>query len=190
MVEAVWGRLRHSRRGERREPSATSPIFVVIAGLRWAVAIALLALIGWGLASESRTSYLQSRIFSRFARETSFSVEPGPSETVVFPKWGPYDERLGYTGLAPSCRLTACPDLRRSCAGGPFPGFSPGFISVDKSVVRPSRTRAGAAGAYLLGMQSEREWARAVVRDIARRYLASRRDYVDPFVDRHFSLTG
>src|SRR6516165_6110710 len=75
MVEAVWGRLRHSRRGERREPSATSPIFVVIAGLRWAVAIALLALIGWGLASEARTSYLQSRIFSHFARETSFSVE-------------------------------------------------------------------------------------------------------------------
>src|SRR5215472_9066786 len=53
MVEAVWGRLRYSRQGERREPSATSPIFVVIAGLRWAVAIALLALIGWGLASES-----------------------------------------------------------------------------------------------------------------------------------------
>ena len=99
MVEAVWGRLRHSRRGERREPSATSPIFVVIAGLRWAVAIALLALIGWGLANEARTSYLQSQIFSHFARETSFSVEPGPSETIVFPKWGPYDERLGYTVL-------------------------------------------------------------------------------------------
>ena len=33
MVEAVWGRLRHSRRGERRKPSAISPIFVVIAGL-------------------------------------------------------------------------------------------------------------------------------------------------------------
>ena len=39
-------------------------------------------------------------------------------------------------------------------------------------------------------MQSEREWARAVVRDIARRYLASRRERVDLFVDQHFSLTG
>src|SRR5262249_33250163 len=58
-----------------------------------------IALIGWGLASEARTSYLQSRIFSHFAREASFSVEPGPSETIIFPKWGPYDERLGYTGL-------------------------------------------------------------------------------------------
>jgi len=30
----------------------------------------------------------------------------------------------------------------------------------------------------------------AVVRDIARRYLASRRKCVDAFVNRHFSLTG
>jgi hypothetical protein len=51
-------------------------------------------------------------------------------------------------------------------------------------------TRAGAAGAYLLGMQSEREWAQAIFRDIARRYLASRRECVDPFVDQHFSLVG
>src|SRR5262249_49691010 len=54
----------------------------------------------------------------------------------------------------------------------------------------PSRSRAAAAGAYLLDMQSEREWARAVVRDIARRYLAARRECVDRFVDQHFSLTG
>jgi membrane peptidoglycan carboxypeptidase len=100
MVEAVWGHLLHSRRGERREPSAATPIFFfIIALLRWAVALAVLALLGWGLASEARTSYLQSRIFSHFAREMSFSVKPGPSETIVFPKWGPYDERLGYTGL-------------------------------------------------------------------------------------------
>jgi hypothetical protein len=39
-------------------------------------------------------------------------------------------------------------------------------------------------------MQSDREWARAVVRDIARRYLASRRECVDAFINRHFSFTG
>src|SRR5262249_43831879 len=86
--------------------------------------------------------------------------------------------------------MTARPDLRRSCAGGPFQGSVPAFsASTGLSFAQPG-TRAGAASAYLFGMQSEREWARAVVRDIARRYLASRRDYVDPFVDRHFSLTG
>jgi hypothetical protein len=39
-------------------------------------------------------------------------------------------------------------------------------------------------------MQSEREWAQAVVRDVASCYLASRREQVDTFVDRHFGLAG
>ena len=41
-----------------------------------------------------------------------------------------------------------------------------------------------------IDMQSEREWARAVVREAASRYVASRRARVDAFVDRHFSLLG
>jgi hypothetical protein len=39
-------------------------------------------------------------------------------------------------------------------------------------------------------MQSEREWARAILRDAASRYAAGRRARVDGFVDRHFSLAG
>ena len=101
----------------------------------------------------------------------------------------------GISGLYMLYRLrelgmTARPDLRRSCAGGPFHGSVPAFSALTNPSFAQSRTRAGAAGAYLLGMQSEREWARAVVRDIARRYLASRRECIDRFVDRHFSLTG
>jgi hypothetical protein len=38
--------------------------------------------------------------------------------------------------------------------------------------------------------QSECEWARAVVRRAARRYLADRRARVDAFADRHFGFTG
>ena len=56
--------------------------------------------------------------------------------------------------------------------------------------VIPAPPRSSAASAYLLHMHSEREWATTVVRDAARRYLASRRDRVDAFVDRHFSLAG
>jgi hypothetical protein len=29
----------------------------------------------------------------------SFAVRSGPSHTIRFPTWGPYDERLGYAGL-------------------------------------------------------------------------------------------
>ena len=86
--------------------------------------------------------------------------------------------------------MTARPDLRRGCAGGPFRDSVPAFSALTNVSFAQSRTRVVAAGAYLLGMQSEQEWARAVVRDIARRYLASRRERVDPFVDQHFSITG
>jgi len=67
--------------------------------LRWAAVFAVLALLGWGLATEARTSYLQSRVFSSLTQDMSFAVRPGPNRTIRFPKWGPYDERLGYAGL-------------------------------------------------------------------------------------------
>jgi membrane peptidoglycan carboxypeptidase len=49
--------------------------------------------------TESRTSYLQSRLLSRWTANVQFAVRPGPSETIRFPKGGPYDERLGYAHL-------------------------------------------------------------------------------------------
>jgi hypothetical protein len=39
-------------------------------------------------------------------------------------------------------------------------------------------------------MQSDCEWARAVIQGATSRYLVSRREQVDAFVDRHFSLGG
>ncbi len=38
--------------------------------------------------------------------------------------------------------------------------------------------------------RAEEELARVIVRDAAQRYIASRRDQIDAFVDRHFSLVG
>src|SRR5215469_8106690 len=100
MVEAVSGRLLSSARSDRGEVAWPSPWFLrVVAILRCALSLGLLALLGWGLSVEARTSYLQSRIFSHFAEKTRFTVRSGQSETIVFPKWGPYDERLGYASL-------------------------------------------------------------------------------------------
>ncbi|MGH7029726.1 MAG: transglycosylase domain-containing protein, partial [Stellaceae bacterium] len=67
--------------------------------LRAATTLALLALLGWGIVAEARTSFLESRIFSQMARKMTFSVRPGPSDTILFPTTGPYDQRLGYAGL-------------------------------------------------------------------------------------------
>ncbi len=67
--------------------------------LRWAALLAVLFLVGWGLATEARTSYLQSRFLSRWTAEMKFAARPGSSETVRFPIWGPYDGRFGYAEL-------------------------------------------------------------------------------------------
>ena len=67
--------------------------------LCWTTVCAVLALLGWGLATEARTSYLQSRVFSSLTRDMNFAVRSGPNNTIRFPKWGPYDERLGYAKL-------------------------------------------------------------------------------------------
>jgi len=100
MVDAVFGRLLESKWRRRSDPRPQSrPFRLVVRVLRWAVALAALTMLCWGLAAEARTSYLQSRIFSNLTRDMSFAVQSGPSRTIRFPKRGPYDERLGYAGL-------------------------------------------------------------------------------------------
>lgn len=48
---------------------------------------------------EARSSTLQSWYFARQTAQISYKVEPGPSDAIVFPKVGPFDESLGYTLL-------------------------------------------------------------------------------------------
>ena len=51
------------------------------------------------MAWESDTSRLQARALSRIAQRSTFTIEPGLSRQIIFPKAGPYDVRLGYTKL-------------------------------------------------------------------------------------------
>ncbi|HEY1259018.1 MAG TPA: transglycosylase domain-containing protein [Stellaceae bacterium] len=105
MVEAVWGRLRHGGVWRRRiwrsrfRADWLPWLLRAVWALRWATLLGVVALLGWGLAAESRTSFLQSLIFTRLTRNMSFAVAAGPSPSVLFPKDGPYDERLGYAEL-------------------------------------------------------------------------------------------
>jgi membrane peptidoglycan carboxypeptidase len=64
-----------------------------------AVALATAPVVGFGLMTEARTSWLQSELLSRAARSLTFEVQPGPSDTIRYPSAGPYDERLGYVEL-------------------------------------------------------------------------------------------
>lgn len=75
--------------------------------LRWIVVLICLSGLGWGVALEMRTSYLQSLVFSRLTHDMAFRAGPGPSPNIRFPVAGPYDERLGYTKLSSFIRTLA-----------------------------------------------------------------------------------
>ena len=60
------------------------------------ILIVLLAVVG---VCEMRTSALQARWIAPLAAELTWTVGPGPSESILFPGDGPYDQRLGYTRL-------------------------------------------------------------------------------------------
>lgn len=70
--------------------------------LRPVLLIAGMALLLGLLIAESRSSTLQSVVFSQWARMMRFQVADGPSPAVRFPEHGPFDERLGYTRLPDS----------------------------------------------------------------------------------------
>ena len=100
MVEAVWGRLLPSNWRDRGEAGRWTPFLLrIVALLRWAAVVAAVFLLGWGAATEARTSYLQSRLLARWTANMGFALHPGPNATIRFPKGGPYDERLGYAQL-------------------------------------------------------------------------------------------
>ncbi|NQD76967.1 transglycosylase domain-containing protein [Pseudomonas sp. CM27] len=68
---------------------------------RLIILILLVALVAIGFAAydEFRTSELQSREFSKLAGTLTYSLQPGPSDAIVYPGEGPFDKRLGYSAL-------------------------------------------------------------------------------------------
>lgn len=72
--------------------------------LKWAIFLAFLVAVAAGVRVvqiEMDTSRLQAHYLSELTSEVGFTVATGPSDSVRFPKDGPYDVRLGYT-LLPS----------------------------------------------------------------------------------------
>jgi membrane peptidoglycan carboxypeptidase len=66
---------------------------------RWLLYVVLGGILIGGVIYETRTSALQSWLLSRYAKSMTYTVEAGPSSTIVFPKSGPFDERHGYTQI-------------------------------------------------------------------------------------------
>ena len=57
------------------------------------------ALLATTACFEVETSWLQARLFSRYAADLDSEVGSGPSGSIIFPEAGPYNKRLGYTAL-------------------------------------------------------------------------------------------
>ncbi|MES2128891.1 MAG: transglycosylase domain-containing protein, partial [Pseudomonadota bacterium] len=63
------------------------------------VLLMLVAVGGWWLMEEARTSTMQAHFFAELASKIKYTVEAGPSRAIRFPSGSPYDERLGYSNL-------------------------------------------------------------------------------------------
>ncbi len=70
---------------------------------RWIRVLPLYLVLAAGVSTfvvwETRTSWVQSRVFSRFTHGMTYSVGPGRNPVILFPTAGPYDERLGYVRI-------------------------------------------------------------------------------------------
>ncbi|WP_192034518.1 transglycosylase domain-containing protein [Halomonas sp. YLGW01] len=61
--------------------------------------LAALALMTLMLVNEAQSSRWQAREISQYAQRLRYALADGPSDRLIFPRHGPFDERLGYTRL-------------------------------------------------------------------------------------------
>ncbi len=64
-----------------------------------AVLLVLVFVIAKLVRDEVKTSKYQARYLSAISEQLSFKLVSGPSSSIRYPEYGPYDERLGYTLL-------------------------------------------------------------------------------------------
>ncbi|QJI30809.1 penicillin-binding protein [Pseudomonas sp. ADAK18] len=65
----------------------------------WLLLVMGLIALGYAASREMRTSQWQAREFSRVAATLTYDLQPGPSDAIVYPGAGPFDQRLGYSAL-------------------------------------------------------------------------------------------
>ncbi|HET7224468.1 MAG TPA: transglycosylase domain-containing protein [Candidatus Eisenbacteria bacterium] len=113
----------------------------------WAWAVITLLLLcaeGW---HEYETSAIQSRLLSQLAARVSYTVEPGPSPTIVLPQQGPLDERRGYARIDEFARRLAKQGFRLTEQAR----FSPMLAQLAKWKVPPPYREKAAAGLVIRG---------------------------------------
>ncbi len=64
--------------------------------IKWTAAAVLLAAV---IVYEMHTSALESLLLSHYAKSLTYTVEPGPSHSIVYPRGGPLDQTRGYSRI-------------------------------------------------------------------------------------------
>lgn len=111
-------------------------------GIALGMLLLLSVAVGGLLWNEINTSRWQARYLGELGREMRYGLEPGPSDSIRFPRHGPFDERLGYVAL---------PEVSERLAGRGFALTAQARISprmagiVDYGLFAPYRekTQAG-----------------------------------------------
>lgn len=99
----------------------------------WMWGILFFILIFTGIWYELHTSYLQASFLPKYAEKLSYSVKPGPSQDIVFPKQGPFNKRRGYTQIPDFQRMLEA----RNYSVAEQASFSPELVKMAKQGVTP-----------------------------------------------------
>jgi membrane peptidoglycan carboxypeptidase len=113
------------------------------------------------IQKEITTSRYQARYLSEIAKQLTFKLDAGPSKSIRYPSYGPYDDRLGYTqipgtitrlektGFGITAQASSSPMMNKIASYGLFPIYQEktrgGLSIIDQtgtpifSTIYPSR---------------------------------------------------
>ena len=114
---------------------------------RWLLTAALAAAVAVPLGYEVRTSGLEARLLPQYTATLSYELASGPSDSIVFPNAGPFDDRRGYSRIAEfQSRLEA-----RGFQVERQARFSPGLMRLISWGINPPYREPPVAGLIIRG---------------------------------------
>ncbi|HSY28157.1 MAG TPA: transglycosylase domain-containing protein, partial [Burkholderiaceae bacterium] len=75
------------------------------------ILLIIASVVGWLAVREMHSSEYQAEYFSNIGKGLNFKVGKGSSPAIRFPKFGPYDERLGYSKIPEYAKLLTAHDF-------------------------------------------------------------------------------
>ncbi|MGZ8163737.1 MAG: transglycosylase domain-containing protein [Methylobacter sp.] len=94
------------------------------------------------LREEVKTSKYQSRYLSTISKQLSFKLNSGPSSSIRYPEYGPYDQRLGYVMLPDAIARLEKSGFNITAQASPSPMMTQ-LVDYGLFTIYLEKTRAG-----------------------------------------------